>query len=211
MESILFNSFLLCITFLIIVQIIIRIVAKIYPFPCPFEVSWILESPVRRTFFGVKKTMQRIGIQSGERVLELGPGPGFFTIEASKKTGNSGKIFCVDIQPKMIEKVYQKMREAKRMNVRLLVGDACHLPFKGNTFDRTFLITVLGEISTRSQALHELHHVLKSDGVLSLTELLPDPHFILPKTTRSLCQKAGFVFTEMKGNLFQYTDNFKKS
>ncbi|MFQ6091641.1 MAG: class I SAM-dependent methyltransferase [bacterium] len=166
---------------------------------------------MRKKLFGAKKILHRIRINPGERILELGPGSGYLTVEASKRAGDSGRLCCLDIQLKMIEKVRQKVIEEGLSNVGLVVGDACQVPFKGSTFDSTFLVTVFGEIRHRGQALKELRRVVKSGGTLSVTELLPDPHYSLQRTTRSLCQKGGFVLEEAEGNFFQYTVNFRKA
>ncbi|MBU0510847.1 MAG: hypothetical protein KJ638_03980, partial [Chloroflexi bacterium] len=53
--------------------------------PCPYALAWMVDNPLRRRYMG--QVLDRIGIQPGERVLELGPGPGAFTVGAARLAG----------------------------------------------------------------------------------------------------------------------------
>ena len=71
--------------------------------PCPSSWSWIVDNPLRR--WDVRHALARAGIRAGETALELGPGPGAFTVEAAERVGPDGCLIAVDIQPAMIEQV----------------------------------------------------------------------------------------------------------
>ena len=111
-------------------------------------------------------------------------------------------VCCVDVQPKMIENVRHKVAGAKWGSVRLVVGDARRLPFKRNTFDRTFLITVLGEIRGRSQALDELHHVLPHvDYFISVAPSTPDNQKMLNAEAFSRMKPSAFYINMGRGEV----------
>jgi len=176
--------------------------------PCPASLSWLVDNPIRRRY--MRPVLDRTGVQPGERVLELGPGPGTFTVGAAQRVGHGGRLIVVDIQPEMIARVERRVREARLTNVEAHVGSAHHLPLEDGCVDRAFLITVLPEIPDTAQALAELHRVLRSDGVLSVTEEFSDPDYLfLPETIR-LVEAAGFRFERRYGNLWVYTANFRK-
>jgi SAM-dependent methyltransferase len=177
--------------------------------PCPSSLSWLVNNPIRRRY--MSPVLERIGIQPGECVLELGPGPGAFTLDAARCTGANGRLIAVDIQPEMIAQVEQRVREAGLTNVETHVASAHHLPLDDGSVDRAFLVTVLPEIPEPARALAELHRVLRPDGVLSITEEFYDPdHLFLPETVR-LVEAAGFRLAERFGNLLVYTVNFRKA
>jgi len=155
------------------------------------------------------RVLDRIGIQPGERVLELGPGPGAFSVEAARRA-EPGRLVAVDIQPAMIAAVEKKAREAGVTNVETHVASAYDLPLEDGSMDRAFLVTVLPEIPDRRRALLELHRVLKPGGVLSLTGELLDPDYPLARTTIRWAREAGFDLAERHGNWFVYTLNFQK-
>ncbi len=174
--------------------------------PCPYAFVWIVDNPVRRWY--MRPALDRVGIRPGERVLELGPGPGVFTIEAARQTEPDGSLVAVDIQPKMIAAVERKAREAGLTNIETHVASAYELPLDEESVDRAFLVTVLPEIADRQLALAELHRVLKPGGILSITEEFMDPDYPLAGTTIRWAEEAGFELEERHGNWWTYTLNF---
>ncbi len=182
-----------------VLQMVLRLVRKIYPFPIPATMIRLIDHPLRRRFFSAGKTLDLVGIRPGMRVLELGPGSGFFTLEAARRVGPAGKLYSVDIEPQVIAILQQKIQNLTNAEAR--VGDAYELDFPDESLDLAFLAAVLGEI----------HRVLKADGVLSITEMLPDPDYPLRRTVARWCREAGFELAEKRGNFFYYALNFRKA
>jgi ubiquinone/menaquinone biosynthesis C-methylase UbiE len=190
--------------------VVLRILAKLTAGePCPYALAWLVDNPLRRRY--VAPVLDRVGIQAGERVLELGPGPGAFTIEAARRTEPDGTLVAVDIQPKMIAAVEKKAQEADRANVETYVASAYELPLEDESVDRAFLVTVLPEIPDRQRALAELSRVLRPGGILSVTEEFLDPDYPLARTTIRWAEKTGFKLAERYGNWWVYTLNFRKA
>jgi len=189
--------------------VVLRLVSKFHERgPCPYAVAWLVDNPYRRRQVG--PLLDRIGIRPGERVLELGPGPGAFTVSAAQRTEPGGCLVAVDIQPAMIAAVERRVRQAGLTNVETRVASAHELPLDDKSADRAFLVTVLGEIPDRQRALAELHRVLKPDGILSITEQFMDPDYPLTKTVIRWAAEAGFELAERYGNWWTYTLNFRR-
>ena len=193
----------------LVLQIVVRLVRKIYPFPIPAAIIRLIDHPLRRRFFSAGKTLDLVGIRPGMQVLELGPGSGFFTLEAARRVGPTGKLYSVDIDPQAIAIVRHKIQNLTSVEAR--VGDACELDFPDESLDLAFLAAVLGEIPDPVRALREIHRVLKADGLLSITEMFPDPDYPLRRTVVRWCREAGFKLAEKGGNFFYYTLNFRKA
>jgi len=191
-----------------VLQIVVRLVRKIYPFPIPATMTRLIDNPLRRRFFSAGKSLDLVGIRPGMEVLELGPGTGFFTLEAARRLGPMGKLYSIDIEPQVIAILKEKTQHLT--NVEARVGDAYELGLPDESLDLAFLVAVLGEIPDHVRALREIHRVLKADGILSITEMLPDPDYPLRRTVVRWCQEAGFELVEKHGNLFYYTLNFRK-
>ncbi len=190
-------------------QVVLRVISKIgVRGPCPATLSWILFNPLRRRH--VSQLLDRVGLQPGERVLELGPGPGVFTLNAALRLGPEGTLIAVDIQAKMIAKLERRLREAGLTNVETHVADAYDLPLNDAEVDRTFLITVLPEIPEKERALRELWRVLRPGGLLSVTEQFMDPDYPFPGTTAHWVESTGFEMVERHGTWWTYTLNFRK-
>ena len=177
--------------------------------PCPASLDWLVDNPIRRRY--LRPILDRVGIRPGERVLELGPGPGVFTVEAARRVGPQGRLFAVDIQPEMIAQVEERVREAGLTNVETHVADAYQLPLDDASVDRAFLVTVLPEVPDQARALAELRRVLRPGGLLSITEEFTDPDYPFVFETIRRVEAAGFSLKRRFGNLWLYTINFRKS
>jgi len=182
-----------------------------HPEPMPPMFSSFVENPLRRRFFSPRRSLDRIGIAAGMTVLELGPGPGFLTIEASQRVGNKGRLCSLDIAPAMIARLRKKIAVENADNVALAVGSGECLPFKDVTFDLAYLVTVIGEIPDQDRALRELYRVLRPCGILSIAEFLPDPDYPLRRTVTSKAVSAGFEPYQQLGNPFNYALNFRRT
>ncbi|NMC78975.1 MAG: methyltransferase domain-containing protein [Chloroflexi bacterium] len=176
--------------------------------PCPASLSWLVDLPIRRRY--MRPVLDRVGIRPGETVLELGPGPGAFTVDAARRLGDRGKLIAVDIQPSMIAQVKERVLQARLDNVETHVASAYELPVEDACIDRAFLITVLAEIPDPVRGLHEIHRVLKPGGLLSTTEEFLDPDYPRRKTTIAWAKEAGFDLIAGYGNAWVYTLNFRK-
>lgn len=176
--------------------------------PCPNSLSWLVDNPIRRSYMG--HILDRVGIRAGECVLELGPGPGTFTLEAARRVGPDGKLIAVDLQPEMIAQVEARVEEAGATNVETHVASAHDLPLEDDSVDRAFLVTVLPEIPDQDRALTELHRVLRPGGVLSVTEEFYDPDYPFPAETRRRLKVVGFEQDQRFGSWWVYTINARK-
>jgi SAM-dependent methyltransferase len=177
--------------------------------PCPASISWMVDNPIRRRY--TRPVLDRVGVHLGETVLEVGPGPGTFTVEAARRVGPEGKLIVVDIQPAMIARVEQRVQEAGLTNVEMHISTAYDLPVPDDSIDRAFLITVLPEIPHQYLALDELRRVLKPGGLLSITEEFMDPDYAFPFETVQLVEAMGFTRERFYGNFWMYTLNFGKN
>ena len=173
--------------------------------PFPASQARMLLNPLRRYLHPVRPSLEKFGVEEGDTVLELGPGPGYFTTEASCIVGTGGQVVCVDVQPGMIAILRSHLDKARVANAHPIVGDAMSLPLADNSVDAAFLVTVLGEIPDRPSALKELRRVMKAGGVLSVMESLPDPDYQLEASVRDLCRASGFELLHHTGECLGYT------
>jgi len=177
--------------------------------PMPFAEAGTLHNPLRPLLHPVRRTLERAHVEPGTTVLELGPGTGYFSVEASRMIGPGGRLLCLDIQPPMLAELSEHLRDAGITNAGLILGDATRLPLVEGSVDTAYLVAVLGEIPDRPQALRELRRVLRRGGVLSITETLTDPDYQLEDSVRDVCRASGFEPLEHVRGLLGYTMNFR--
>jgi len=197
------------VTLYLAVDAFMRLLRRLFPFPVPPTLNPLLDAPVREISQPRHITLERIGLMPGMKALELGPGLGYYTIEAARLIGPEGTLSAVDVQPRMVASVQEKAREAGLENVEARVADGKRLPYPSGTFDLAFLVSVLGEIPDKGRVLRELRRVLKPNGRLSITETMPDSNYMLMPEVVGWAQTVGFELVEQQGNAFLYTLNFR--
>lgn len=188
-----------------------RWASRVWSLPCPSLFAWALESSLYGRFTRTEKTLDRIGLKPGQRVLEIGPGPGRLLIPAARRVLPGGEVVGIDIQPGMIRRLEERARQAKITNLTAILGDATQPLVLETSFDVAFLVTTLGEIRDRSATLVQCFRALKPGGILSITEMLPDPHYQSQATVKRLAEAAGFRLQSMEQEMGLYTANFVKS
>lgn len=187
-----------------------RWASRVWSLPCPSLAAWALESTIYKRLTGTEITLQRIGLKPGQRVLEIGPGPGRMLIPAAQRVSPGGEVVGIDIQSGMIERLKERAKVANITNLTAIRGDATQPIVPDVSFDVAFLVTTLGEIPDRAAALAQCFRALKSGGILSISEMLPDPHYQSKHTVKDLAEAAGFRLQSVEGGRWLFTANFVK-
>jgi ubiquinone/menaquinone biosynthesis C-methylase UbiE len=205
--------FLIIVGLLVLWQVVIRVGRKMFHFPAPAFIGPFLDSNFRRMMQPPATIIRRSGIAQGMHVLEVGCGSGAFTTFVARAVGLEGKVYALDIEPKMLAQLARKLQQPEHQdikNIELVQGSAYALPFKENALDLAYMITVLQEIPDPLRACREIERVLKPGGILAVTEFWFDPDYPLRSTTVRIGKEAGFMVDDVAGSIWTYTVRFKK-
>ncbi len=167
------------------------------------QARWLLH-PLRRLIMSPRRICSRLALKPADRVLEIGPGPGWFSPQIARLIPE-GTLVLFDIQREMLVLAAQRFIAAGVTNYQLVEGDAKRLPFESNSFDAVLLVTVLGEVGDPGRTLREIRRVLRAGGRVVITEQLGDPDHVRRKTLRALASDAGLRITRLEGSFLQYT------
>ena len=197
--------------FLITWHTIVRIIRKIHPFPIPQFFTNIIDNPIRRKYWQIPEEIAtRMGVEPGDIVLEIGPGKGTYTKAVANLTEPNGKVFTIDIQQPVLDRLEKILEEEKITNIFPKLDNAYNLSFKDNYFDVIFAIACLPEIPKPVDVLKEFKRVLKPGGTISLCELFIDPDYPLRRTEKKWADRASLTLKDEYGNWFSYQLNFTK-
>jgi ubiquinone/menaquinone biosynthesis C-methylase UbiE len=162
---------------------------------CPVEKAGVLD-------FAFRKLLQNPGrilgpyIREGMTVLDLGCGPGFFTLEMARLAGSSGKVIAADLQEGMLEKVKAKLQDnalAGRIRFHRSLADRIGLAEK---CDFVLVFYMLHEVPDQAQFLAEIRSLLNPGGKVLLAE--PQWHVTRDEFQEAIgvMEQAGFTVLE---------------
>lgn len=179
--------------------------------PCPVWLRWFVEldNPFTKTNRAAV-IIGYLGLKPGMTVLDAGCGPGRLTLPLASETGARGEVVALDIQQGMLDRVRLKAGAAHLNNIMFLRAGLGEGKLERDRFDRAVLVTVLGEIPDRQAAMNELFTAMKPGGILSVTEVIFDPHFQRRSTLTGIAQAAGFREKAFFGNSIAYTMHWEK-
>ena len=175
----------------------------------PPKYAFTLLLPLRNIFLSPKKLIERLDLQEDYTVLEIGPGPGYFSVKVAKEL-KKGKLVLADIQQEMLDYSRKRVEARKIQNVEYKLCNGHTLDFKDKSFERVFMVTVMGEVTNKREYLREIRRILKNDGMLSISELAGDPDKLSTEELQDLVCSEGFKLTILFGTKRNYTMNFKK-
>ena len=156
-----------------------------------------------------------LGLEPGERVLDIGVGPGFLAAEMAAEVGTGGRVCGIDISESMLDIAARREAGPEAASLELQVGGAEEIPFDDESFDAVVTTQVLEYVPDIGRALAEIRRVLSPGGralildtdwdslvwhapdgelmarvLVAWEEHLADPH--LPRRLGRSLREAGF-------------------
>ena len=173
-----------------------------HPSACPYGQRFWVQAP--HPIITRDRLREVLRPRPGERVLEIGPGTGYYSLELAEWIGPEGTLELFDLQQEFLDHVRRAAAERGLRNLSATRGDATALPFDDASVDAVVLTAVLGEVPDPLAALREVRRVLRPGGRLVVGELFGDPHFTTRAALERLGAEAGLALEERSGNWFGY-------
>jgi SAM-dependent methyltransferase len=147
-------------------------VARPIPHVCPWWLGWSLLFPGRGWFLNPDRLVAPL-IEHDCRVLEVGPGNGFVTVSLAERVGPEGRVYCVDLQERMLTALQRRMRRrglAERISTRVCSKTDLGVSDLAGSIDVAVLIYMLHEVAEPGLVLRQVATTLRSSGKLLLVE-----------------------------------------
>ena len=142
------------------------------PHVVPWWLGPLLASPVRRLLENPERLVASL-VGPGDKVLEVGPGMGFFTVPLARAVGEHGRVVCVDVQPRMLRGLSRRLEKrglAGRVAVRQCGAGSLGVSDLDGGMDLVLAIHVVHEMEKPAVALQEMAKTLRNGGRLLLVE-----------------------------------------
>ncbi|MGD0077018.1 MAG: class I SAM-dependent methyltransferase [Sedimentisphaerales bacterium] len=158
---------------------------------CPAKYAIFLDNIFRRWIHNPKKILADL-VKEGMVVLDIGCGPGVFSVEMAKMVGRSGRVIAADLQEDMLEKLKRKTTGKEIQNIITL--HKCEQNRIGVSEKADFVLAfyVVHEVPDKKGFFTELRSILKPSG----KALFIEPKFHVSKTnfekSVSIAEESGF-------------------
>jgi len=139
---------------------------------CPWWLGYVLANPIRKLIENPEQILSPY-IRAGMTVLDVGCAMGFFSLPLARMVGPSGRVICIDLQPKMISALQKRIDKAglgANMETRLCRADSLQVEDLHSMVDFAL-------------AAHVLHE-------------MPDPASFFPQLQRSKRPRGRFLIAE---------------
>jgi ubiquinone/menaquinone biosynthesis C-methylase UbiE len=174
------------------------------PSACPYSQRFWVEAP--HPFITRERLREILEPSPGERLLEVGPGTGYYALPVAEWLAPGGRLDVLDVQQEMLDHTLRRAAEHGIDNITPARADARQLPYPDDSFDGAYLVTVLGEIPDQDAALRELRRVVKPGGRIVVGELFGDPHMVTHGALARRAEAAGLrVDRRLGGALWHFT------
>jgi len=177
---------------------------------CPVELSGTLDNSIRRWLQNPQKILKPY-IAEGMTVLDVGCGPGFFSVEMAQMVGKTGKVIAADLQEKMLQKVKEKIKgTALEDRIILHKCEENKIGVK-QPVDFVLLFYMVHEVPNKEGLFKEIAAILKPRGKVMIAE--PPLHVSKSafEETLRIAGSTGFVIAERPKLFFSRAVILKKA
>jgi len=158
-------------------------------------------------FTNPEQNILRLGLKEGMRVADFGAGTGFYSKIASQKVGYSGKVYAIEVQKNLVEKLENDLKNSRFGSIHCIWGDVERLggtKLSDKSIDRIIISNILFQSENKIGLIDEARRILKNDGEILLIDwsdsfggMGPNAKHVITQTeAKELFEKRGFKFVE---------------
>jgi ubiquinone/menaquinone biosynthesis C-methylase UbiE len=129
-----------------------------------------LERPEREWEENPDQALDLLNLKKGQTVADVGAGVGYLTLRIARRVGPTGKVYGVDVQKEMLDRLKKNAAKAKLTNVEAIQGTETDPMLPAGRVDLILMVDVYHELSQPQAMLQNTKKALSPDGRLALVE-----------------------------------------
>ena len=188
-----------------------------HPFDDPERWAKVFDDPERDSWQKPEAVFDALGVKEGSWVADLGAGTGYFSVRLSRRVGASGKVYAIDVEPKLVAYLRDRAAREKLANVESVLAayDDPRLP--DSSVDLVLIVDTWHHIDARLKYLDRLRKVLRPGGRVAIVDYKagdipvgpPPEHRLAREAVLAELEKAGWEkVSESEALPYQYVLGF---
>jgi ubiquinone/menaquinone biosynthesis C-methylase UbiE len=148
-----------------------------------------LDNPERRKILPPEITLEKLQLQTGDIVADVGCGIGYFSIPAAVIVGEMGKVYAMDISDEMLREVQERAREKNVANIEMIKTFENSLIVADESITYVFICNVLHETENISSFLEEVKRILVGEGKVAIIDWMKKESHIGPPMDHRIAEE----------------------
>lgn len=157
------------------------------------EINWIYDDLPQWSAMCGFVLLKHLPLQRNLRVLDLGCGDGFPTLEIAQRLGNTSQVIGMDPWTDAIRKAKHKTEIMGIPNAEFIEGDAGNMPFEDGSFDLIVSNLLINNLSDRNAVMSECRRVSRANAIVAwgtnLREHMPEFYAVFERALQQLDMK----------------------
>ena len=151
--------------------------------------------------------LDNLGIKQGLTICDMGCGNGFYTLKLAQMTGDTGRVYAVDIQPEMIKMLKARATEQGIRNISPVLGTYNDPRLPKGKIDLILLVDVYHEFSHPEPMLAAMRAALSPTGLCALVEFRAEDEKVPIKPEHKMTKEQ--ILKEWPANGFKLVKEFE--
>ncbi len=168
---------------------------------------WLIR-PEREEEERASESFKQLKLAEGMNVCDLGCGNGYWTLPMARDVGQDGKVYAVDIQREMLQKLRQRSSKYKLDNIEPVLGKVDDPNLPSNKVDLVLMVDVYHEFSHPESMLWGIRRSLTSKGVVALLEYREEDPGVPIKPLHKMSKRQ--IMKEYRANGFKLVREYNK-
>lgn len=158
----------------------------------------IFEYPDRDQKLHIGQVMDALAISRGKNVADIGAGSGWFTVQASRRVTDTGKVYAVEINPEAIRYIEERAQKEKLANIKTVLGKENSPQLPANSVDAVLMLKTYHEIAKPVELLKNLRPALREGARVGIIdrEGNGENHGVQKKVVLQEAERAGYRMVE---------------
>lgn len=124
-------------------------------------------------FSDPERNIAQLALKEGDHVADLGAGAGFYSMAAAKSVGGSGRVFAIEVQRDMLDRIDKDIRAKGFSNIDVVWGDIEHnngTRLRDSSMDAVIISNVIFQVDNPDAVISEARRIMKPDARLLLVD-----------------------------------------